>query len=94
VVISSLGLPDSKCLWFRRAYFHAVFCGGLYLFSFIILGYNRDRQWLTVLTLLLVLLVYQSRFTIRPDIFSLLFFVLNIYILSLHINKRWPSMPW
>ena len=40
-------------------------------------------------TLLLVLMVYQTRFTIRPDIFSLLFFVLYIYILSLHINKRW-----
>ena len=53
------------------------------------LGYSRERQGLTVATLLMVLLVYQSRFTIRPDIFSLLFFVLYIYILALHINKRW-----
>ena len=61
-------------------------------FTFLVLvflGYNRERQWLTVITLLLVLMVYQTRFTIRPDIFSLLFFVLDIYILSLHINKRW-----
>ena len=55
----------------------------------LFLGYSRERQWLTVFTLLMVLMVYQTRFTIRPDIFSLLFFVLYIYILSLHINKRW-----
>ncbi len=55
----------------------------------LFLGYSRDRQWLTAATLLMVLMVYQTRFTIRPDIFSLLFFVLEIYILSLHLNKRW-----
>jgi Tetratricopeptide repeat len=55
----------------------------------LFLGYSRERQWLTVFSLLMVLMVYQSRFTIRPDIFSLLFFVLYIYILSLHINRRW-----
>jgi len=55
----------------------------------LFLGYSRERQWLTVFTLLSVLMVYQTRFTIRPDIFSLLFFVMDIYILSLHISKRW-----
>ena len=55
----------------------------------LFLGYSRERQWMTVFTLLMVLMVYQTRFTIRPDIFSLLFFVLYIYILSLHLNKRW-----
>ncbi|MBF0510829.1 MAG: tetratricopeptide repeat protein [Candidatus Omnitrophica bacterium] len=55
----------------------------------LFLGYSKDNQWITVFTLLMVLMVYQTRFTIRPDIFSLLFFVLNIYILSLHINQRW-----
>ncbi|MBF0504298.1 MAG: tetratricopeptide repeat protein [Candidatus Omnitrophica bacterium] len=55
----------------------------------LFLGYNRNRQWLVVFALLMVLIVYQSRFTIRPDIFSLLYFVLDIYILALHINKRW-----
>jgi len=55
----------------------------------LVLGYSRERLWLTVLTLLMVLMVYQNRFTIRPDIFSLLFFTLDIYILSLHLNKRW-----
>ncbi len=61
-------------------------------FTFLILlllGYSRERQLLTVVTLLMVLMVYQTRFTIRPDIFSILFFVLDIYILSMHINKRW-----
>jgi hypothetical protein len=55
----------------------------------LFLGYSRDRQLLSVYTLLLVLMVYETRFTIRPDIFSLLFFVLFIYILSMQIKKRW-----
>jgi hypothetical protein len=55
----------------------------------LFLGYSRERQWLMVFTLLMALMVYQTRFTIRPDIFSLLFFVLYIYILSLHTSKRW-----
>jgi tetratricopeptide (TPR) repeat protein len=55
----------------------------------LFLGYSRERQFLGVFTLLMVLMVYQTRFTIRPDIFSLLFFSLYIYILSLHLNKRW-----
>ena len=55
----------------------------------LFLGYSRERQWLTVFSLLMVLMVYQTRFTIRPDIFSLLFFVLYIYFLALHINKRY-----
>ena len=55
----------------------------------LLLVYRRDRQWLIAFSLLLVLLVYQSRFTIRPDIFSLLFFALDMYILAMHIDKRW-----
>jgi len=65
------------------------FVVGLTFLALLFLGYSRERQWLTVFTLLMVLLVYQTRFTIRPDIFSLLFFVLYIYVLSIHINKRW-----
>ncbi len=60
--------------------------------SFLILFficYSKDKQFVTVFLLLLVLLVYQARFTIRPDIFSLLFFAFYIYILSLHLDKRW-----
>jgi len=65
------------------------FVVALTFLALLFLGYSRERQWLAVFTLLMVLMVYQTRFTIRPDIFSLLFFVLYIYILSLHINKRW-----
>ena len=74
------------------------FDGLIYMQTFVVemtfvvllfLGYSRERQWLVVLTLLMVLMVYQSRFTIRPDIFSLLFFVFDIYILSIYINQRW-----
>ena len=54
----------------------------------LFLGYSRERQWLSVCTLLMVLMVYESRFTIRPDIFSLLFFVLDIFILSMYTNRR------
>jgi len=55
----------------------------------LFLAYHKDRQLLTVFSLLMVFLVYQQRFTIRPDIYSLLFFTLYIFILSLHIDKRW-----
>ncbi len=55
----------------------------------LLLGYNRDKQFIVTFSLLLVLLIYITRFTIRPDIFSLLFFVLYIYILSIHIDKHW-----
>src|SRR5208283_3453863 len=65
--------------------------GALTFLVLLFLGYSRERQWLTVFTLLMVLMVYQARFTIRPAIFSLLFFVLYIYILALHINKRWAA---
>ncbi|MBI3601395.1 MAG: tetratricopeptide repeat protein [Candidatus Omnitrophica bacterium] len=59
------------------------------LFILLVLGYSKERQWLTAFSLLVVLLVYQSRFTIRPDIFSLLFFVSFIWILSWFIDRRW-----
>ncbi len=64
------------------------------LMLLLFLGYNRERQFFTVFTLLLVLLVYQTRFTIRPDIFSLLFFTIYIYLLSLHIDKKWAPFAF
>lgn len=60
----------------------------LLLFS---LGYSRERQLLTAVILFLVYMVYQQRFTIRPDIYSLLFFTVYIFVLSLHIDKRWAA---
>jgi len=62
------------------------------LLLLLFIGYNRERQFLTTLLLLLVYLVYQGRFTIRPDIFSLLFFTIYIYVLALHIDKRWAGI--
>ncbi len=55
----------------------------------LFLGYSKDRQFLTALFLLFVLLIYQSRFTIRPDIFSILFFVSFVWILAWFIDRRW-----
>lgn len=55
----------------------------------LFLGYTRERQFGPVAVLLLVLLAYQSRLTLRPDMFSLLFFVLYICILGADLDKRW-----
>ena len=54
-----------------------------------LLGYNKDNQLPTIFGLCLVYLIYHQRFTIRPDIYSLLFFVSYIYVLALHIDKKW-----
>ncbi len=62
-----------------------------FLFLFFI-GYNPNRQMATTFMLLLVLMVYQARFTIRPDIFSLLFFSMYIFILSYSLNQRWALL--
>ncbi len=58
----------------------------------LFLGYNKERQLVTLLGLYFVFLVYQQRFTTRPDIFSLLFFALYIFILALHIDKKWSAI--
>lgn len=55
----------------------------------LFLGYNKEKQLSTVFGLVLVYLIYQQRFTIRPDIYSLLFFVFYIFVLALHIDKKW-----
>jgi len=52
------------------------------------LGYNRDKQVIPLTTLFLVVLVYQVRFYIRPDMISLIFFLLYICVLSLHLHSR------
>jgi len=55
----------------------------------LILGYNGEKQLATIFALLVTALVFSSRFTIRPDIFSLLCFATYILILSFFLNKRW-----
>jgi len=58
----------------------------------LFLGYSKKRQLLTAIVLFFLYMVYQQRFTIRPDIYSLLFFSIYIFVLSLHIDKKW-SVP-
>lgn len=61
----------------------------LTLFILAFLGFNRKNQLPNLLALFLVSLVYQTRFTIRPDLYSLFFFTLTIVILALFIHRRW-----
>ena len=62
---------------------------GLLLF---LLGYNNKRQFLCVLSFLFVALVYQMRFTIRPDLFSLFFFVIYMMALSFFLKSKWALL--
>lgn len=64
----------------------------LTLLILLIISYRSDRQVIAIFGLLMLLMIYQNRFTIRPDIYSLLFFSMQMYILSLCIERRWA--PW
>jgi len=55
----------------------------------LFLGYTREHQLAPIAVLLLVLLIFQYRMTLRPDMLSLLFFALYISIVGLHLQKRW-----
>jgi len=59
------------------------------LLVLLFIGYDKDKLFTTIFTLMLVLMVYQIRFTLRPDLFSLLFFALFIFIMSLFIDRKW-----
>ena len=54
----------------------------------LFLGYQHERLLLLNVVLLGVFLVYEVRLTHRPDLFSLFFFVLYFYFLSLHLDKK------
>jgi len=56
------------------------------------LGNHKDKHISTTIMLVMVFMIYQQRFTLRPDIFSLLFFTLYIFILALHIDKKWSTV--
>lgn len=58
----------------------------------VLMGYHRDRHLLITFLLFVVFMVYQQRFTMRPDLFSLLFLCVYIYMLSTHIHRR--STVW
>lgn len=49
----------------------------------------KRNYFAVAVPLLFVLLVYRSRFTIRPDIFSLMFFAFYLLILHKHLDKKW-----
>jgi len=97
------GQPWNNHEWLFQSISHFVFSSfgfdGLssmqsivvvFTFMFLLfLGDIRKRQVTTVFLLLLVALSYQFRFTIRPDIFSLFFLVVYIYLLQLHLSKKW-----
>ena len=55
----------------------------------LLLGFDRDRPFVSIATLLLVIFVYKTRLTYRPDIVSLFFFIVYFFILSSHLLKRW-----
>ncbi len=59
------------------------------VFLLLLMGYNSRKQLAVIFALLMVVLVYQSRFTIRPDLYSLFFMALDIYILSFWLHRRW-----
>ncbi|MCA9408002.1 MAG: hypothetical protein KC733_04895 [Candidatus Omnitrophica bacterium] len=61
---------------------------GFTFFHLIILGFNRDKLFIPVSLLFLVLLVYKLRLTLRPDMFSLLFFILFIYTLANQLKTK------
>ncbi len=58
----------------------------------LVLGYSKDKQLLVSIVLFFVVMVYHQRFTIRPDIYSLFFFTFYIFVLALHIDKKWAAL--
>lgn len=69
---------------------------GVVLITFILLlflGYRGEKQSGRIFILLLVFLIYQTRFTLRPDIFSLLFLILYIYFLTFLLHRWWAFIP-
>lgn len=61
----------------------------LTMLMLLFLGFSKERQLLTTIILFLLYMVFSQRFTIRPDLYSLLFFSIYIFVLSLHIDKKW-----
>ncbi|MFH0754684.1 MAG: hypothetical protein V2A70_08965 [Candidatus Omnitrophota bacterium] len=52
-------------------------------------AYRTDRQIVIMSLLFFVLQVYQTRFTVRPDLFSVLYFILFLMILLTSMEKKW-----
>ena len=54
----------------------------------LMIGYNERRLGLTVFLLMLVLETFMMRLQLRPDMFSLLYFILFMYTLAVQIGQR------
>ncbi|MBF0385851.1 MAG: hypothetical protein HQL27_08280, partial [Candidatus Omnitrophica bacterium] len=69
-----------------------VFVVTVAMLFLLFIGYSSSRQLIVSVFLFMVYFIFQQRFTIRPDIFSLMFFAMYIYVLALHLDKKW-SVP-
>lgn len=69
----------------------AVVVGMTFVMLFA-LGYRRQFHVLQLLILLVVLSVFQLRLTLRPEIFSLLFFIFYIFTLTFHFMGRFVPL--
>lgn len=54
----------------------------------LVFGYSRERQLGVIFVLFISFMVFQIRFTTRPDLFSLLLFALFIYLLSRNLENK------
>jgi tetratricopeptide (TPR) repeat protein len=60
----------------------------LTLFLLVVMVLDHKKMALTTLGIFLVIMVYQTRFTIRPDLFSLLFLTIYLYTIFKHIDSK------
>lgn len=103
---SAWGLPWNNHEWLFQVVVHLVrdsfgMDGLLYMQAilvvitgliFLVLTYHRDRQLAVAGLLYLVFEIFQSRFTVRPDMFSFLFYAAFIYVLAAHLQSRWSLL--
>jgi len=58
---------------------------------FILIGYHSREYLIYIVPLLFCLLIYRQRFSIRPEMFSILFFSIYFLIIDRYLeNKWWP----
>lgn len=66
-----------------------VWVVALTLMVLAFLGFNNKNTPLTFFALFMVSLVYQSRLTIRPDLYSLFFMSIFVTVLGIFIHRKW-----
>ncbi|MFA6378532.1 MAG: tetratricopeptide repeat protein [Candidatus Omnitrophota bacterium] len=96
------GQPWNNHEWLFQAIFYLFLsCGGyeglftaqaiivaLTFMTLLFLSDLRRRHYFTVFLLFILTLVFQTRLTMRPDLFSFFFFSFYLYILSVHLEKK------